>query len=89
VKKVNPRHKPATQADVNKAKKDATNEAIRITLALVLTCLRDKEGWGKVRIKRLWDEIESLSDSIRMRYVSLDDLLKVLEEDGYELRLKL
>lgn len=89
MKKVNPRHKPATQADVNKAKNAATNEAIRITLAIILTCLRDKEGWGKVRIKRLWDEVENLSDSIRKGYVSLNDLLQVLEEDGYELRLKL
>lgn len=86
-KKVNPRHKPATQADVNKAKKEAQNYAIRITMAVIFTCLRDKEGWGKVRLKRLWDEVESLSDSIRQGYVSLNDLLKVLEEDGYELRL--
>ena len=35
-KKVNPRKRPANGADVEKAKKDATNEAIKRILYLVL-----------------------------------------------------
>lgn len=86
MKKVNPRRKPATQADVNKAKKESTNFAIKVTLAIVFTCLLDKEGWDKADIKRLWDNVNYLSDSIRKGYVSVNDILMVLEEEGYEVR---
>lgn len=85
-KKVNPRKIPATQADVHKAKKEAENEAIRIAWAIMFTCLRDKEGWGMVRLRRLWGEIENLSDSIVKGYVTITDLMTVLEEDGIMLK---
>lgn len=87
MKKVNPRHKPATQADVNKAKNKAKNEAIEVTLGIVLTVLRDKEGYGKEDLQRFWKEVQYLSDSILKGYVSINDLIDVLKEDGYELRL--
>ena len=86
MKKINPQRRPATQADVKKAKKQARDQAIRIAWAIMFTCLRDKEGWGKKRLRRLWNEVEDLSDSIGKGYVSIADLLKVLEDDGYELR---
>ena len=84
-KKVNPRRRPATQADVNRAKKEAQDQAVKIAWAIMFTCLRDKEGWGKIRLKRLWGEIENLSDSIAKGYVSIKDLFAVLGEDGIEL----
>ena len=34
-----------------------------------------------VRLKRLWDEVEDLSDSIEKGYVSVRDLLVTLEEE--------
>lgn len=83
-KKVNPRRRPATQADVNKAKKAAQEQAVEIAWAIMFTCLRDKEGWGKVRLKRLWGHINNLSDSISQGYVSIKDLMTVLGEDGIE-----
>lgn len=86
-KKVNPRHRPATQADVNKAKKTAKNEAIEVTLGIVLTVLRDKKGYEKDELRSFWNDVQYLSDSILKGYVSIHDLLGVLKEDGYELRL--
>lgn len=85
--KVNPRRRPATQADVNKARKEGQMFGAKLALALFFSCLRDKEGWGKVRIDRLWKEIDALADSFLKGYVSLDDLLKVLDENGYRLNL--
>ena len=85
-KKVNPRKRPATHADIQKAKKDATIEAISIAWAILFTALHDKEGWGKVRLQRLWKEIEELSDSIAKGYVSVTDLKHTLKEEmGVEL----
>lgn len=85
-KKVNPRRIPATHADIQKAKKDATSEAISFAWAIMFTCLHDKEGWGGVRLQRLWKEIEDLSDSISKGYVSVADLKHTLKEEmGVEL----
>lgn len=85
-KKVNPRRKPATQADILKAKKDATSEAISFAWAILFTVLHDKEGWGKVRLQRLWAEVGELSDSIAKGYVSVTDLKHTLKEEmGVEL----
>lgn len=85
-KKVNPRKRPATHADVQKAKKDATSDAISFAWAIMFTCLHDKEGWGRVRLQRLWKEVEDLSDSIAKGYVSVADLKYTLKEEmGVEL----
>lgn len=80
-KRVNPRRRPATLADVEKAKKQAQSEAVKYAWAIMFSVLRDKEGWGIVRLKRLWDEVEDLSDSIEKGYVSVRDLLDTLEEE--------
>lgn len=41
-KKVNPNKRPATQADIRKAKREATSEAINFAWAIMFTVLRDK-----------------------------------------------
>lgn len=80
-KKTPPRRRPATLADVEKAKKQAQSEAVKYAWAIMFSVMRDKEGWGIVRLKRLWDEVEDLSDSIGKGYVSVQDLLETLEEE--------
>lgn len=80
-KRVNPRRRPATLADVEKAKQQAQSEAVKYAWAIMFSVMRDKEGWGVVRLKRLWDEVEDLSDSIEKGYVSVRDLLDTLEEE--------
>lgn len=46
-KKINPKRKPATQADIIKAKKDAQNKAIDYAWAIFFTVMVDKEGYGR------------------------------------------
>lgn len=79
--KVNPRRKPVNQADISKAKMAATTNAIRASWVIMFTCLGDKWGWGKKRLKRLWDDVEQLSDSVIKGYVSIDDLTRALKEE--------
>lgn len=81
-KRVNPRRRPATQADVAKAKRDAQTEAVCMAWAIIFTALRDKDGWGKTRLRRLWDEVEYLSESINAGYVDVRDLIKTLEDEA-------
>lgn len=84
-KRVNPRRKPATQADVEKAKRQAQTHAINMVGAVFFTALRDKERFGYTRLRRVWDEVNYISDSIDKGYVKLDDLVNELAEYGITL----
>lgn len=79
-KRVNPRRRPATLADVNKAKKEAMDIAITFAWAILFTALRDKEGFGYIRLRRVWDEVNYISDSIDKGYIDVDDLVNELKE---------
>lgn len=81
-KKMNPKRKPASYADVLKAKKDAQEKAIAYTWAIFFTVMRDKEGYGKQRLQRLWQEVNELSDSISKGYVNVHDLMKTLASEA-------
>ncbi len=85
-KKVNPNRVPASYADLDKAKKKARDEAIEYVWAIFMTVMRDKEGYGKGRLNRLWGHVNDLSDSISAGYVSINDLKQtILEEAGIRL----
>lgn len=81
-KKVNPRHRPVSQADVEKAKKAAQKQAVDIVWAIFFTVMRDKEGYGAKRLKRVWHAVNELSDGISQGYVSVKDLMRTLEEEA-------
>lgn len=54
--------------------------AITSAWAILFTALRDKEGFGYVRLKRVWDEVNYISDSIGKGYINIDDLVNELKE---------
>ena len=80
-KKVNPRKRPATGADVEKAKKDATNEAIKRVLYLVLYILIEKHDAPYDDIQQLAQEINYYADSITNGYVSWKDIERVVVDE--------
>lgn len=84
-KRVNPHRRPATLADVQKAKKAAQNEAVTTAWAIMFSVLRDKEGYDYDRLRRIWDETNYLADSIARKYVKIDDLIEELWENGIAL----
>ena len=84
MKKTNPRKRPATQADVEKNKKQATDEAVSLSMTIFLTVLKDKNGFSNEELQDTWDNVENLSESIRDGYVSVYDLRTVLKEE-YEI----
>ena len=81
MKKVNNRKIPVSMADLERAKKSATDEAISLAIALFLTVLVDKFGYDADKLKTVWDEINSLSQGVSKGYVNLQDLRRVLIDE--------
>ena len=79
--KVNPRRRPATMADVNRAVEQATNDALTASAAIFLTVLCDKKGADAEIIQRVWQEMQELSQSIIDGYVSVSDLRDTLRKE--------
>ena len=79
--KVNPRRRPATMADVNRAVEQATNDALAASAAIFLTVLCDKESADAEIIQRVWQEMQELSHSIIDGYVSVADLKDTLRKE--------
>ena len=79
--KVNPRRRPATMADVNRAVAQATNDALTDSAAIFLTVLCDKENADAEIIQRVWQEMQELSQSIIDGYVSVADLKDTLRKE--------
>ena len=79
--KVNPRRRPATMADVNRAVEQATNDALTASAAIFLTVLCDKESADAEIIQRVWQEMQELSQSIIDGYVSVADLKDTLRKE--------
>lgn len=68
-------------ADVQKAKVEARNEAVSYAMTILFTVLLDKEGHSQEDLRRIWDEVNALSDGIVKGYVSLNDLRNVLRKE--------
>lgn len=87
-KRVNPNKRPATIADVNKAKRKALDEALEVAWSIFFTVLCDKEGYSLEDLKRIWKECEDLSDGIAQGYCTVKDLRSILcEEMGVNLNI--
>lgn len=79
--KTNPRRRPATQADVTKAR----NEGIRIACKVTLFVLRNYFGFGKTRLVRFWDHFESMCEEIGRGELKVKDIDQaLLDEYGIE-----
>lgn len=80
--KINPNKRPVTEADLRKAKREATSEAVNYAWAIMFSVLRDKFGYGPVRLQRMWNEVNNLSESITKGYVKVKDLMQTLDQEA-------
>jgi hypothetical protein len=80
-KKVNPRRRPATEADVKRAKASASDEAVKLAIAIFLTVLCDDFNFDKDQLKLAWERMDKLSEEIKEHRVSAWDLVEVLREE--------
>lgn len=77
----NPQKRPATFADVCRAKQKGRDEAINLVWSIFFTVLCDKEGYELEDLRRIWKEVEDLSDSIAKGYCTVRDLRSILREE--------
>jgi len=64
-KRVNPNKRPATQADVNRAKNEATSEAIKRVCYLMLYILIEKHNAPYEDIQQLAEEVTTTPTASR------------------------
>ena len=84
-KKVNPRNRPATEADVDRARVEATSFTFTLVETVFLTTLLDKYN-GSEHIIDVWKDASKLLDEILEGRVSLGNLIRVLRDEyGIEL----
>jgi len=77
-KRTNPKRKPATQADVKKAESEASDQAMRRVIYLMLYVLIDKHSAPFEDIQQLAQEVNYYADSITKGYVSWKDIERVV-----------
>lgn len=78
-RKTNPRRVPISSSDAASMVK---RKAIVQAWAIMFTALLDKEGYDAEGLKRVWDAVEDLSDSISKGYVRVDDLIQALKDEA-------
>lgn len=83
-KKINPRRKPLSEADVVKIQ----DNAIHLAFAIFLTVLKDKFSFSNDDVIRAWKEADKLSEEVlRDGLVKLKDLVDMLR-DEYKIDLR-
>ena len=84
MKKVNPRKRPASQADVRRAWENGVNDGVTNAMSIILTVLVDKFD-GAPYIRCVWREVQKLSEEVGEHRVNVTDLRRVLlDEYGIE-----
>ena len=77
--------KKLTDKDIKVMEENVKKESIDFTImnyvACVALCLHDKLGFGHDRACRFLQDVDNLFDSINKGYLSLDDVLKTIEEE--------
>ena len=81
-KKVNPRNRPVSQADLIKAEE----RACHLAMAIFLTVMKDDFGFDNDAIVLAWNRWDKLPEEIKEGRVKLKDLTDVLAEE-YDINL--
>jgi len=79
--RVNPRRRPVTQADINRAQKKAEARCLDLAIAIILSALLDKGFLDAEQMPEAWAAINDMSDSIVKGYVKYEDLRQTLAEE--------
>jgi hypothetical protein len=86
-KKINPRRRPATHADIERAKDRAAVDLSLTLQAMVFTVLGDKKGFDNDDMWDVWKGVQDLAEAINEGRVTAADLMRVLlEERGIDIR---
>lgn len=72
---------PMTVKEIEKVKRNATADAIKVTNLFPLWVLRTKFGFGEKRLRKFMVEYADLLDSYNRDYVSLPDITQQLDKE--------
>lgn len=73
----------AVQIATERAVERVVEEAYRRHWAITMRVLRDRFGWGKERMRRLWDQSLDYLRDMDSGLITAEEMLRVLErEDG-------
>lgn len=84
--KPNPRNRPRTQADVDRAFLKGQDQGIKLAIVIFLSVILDKFN-GEDYIKEIWEYCNKLSEEIAEGRVNLRELMDVMQ-DEYNVDLK-
>ena len=76
-KKINPRRRPISEADVGKIQ----DRAIHLAFAIFLTVLFDYHGFSGDQIVEVWHQADKLSKEVTEGRINIHDLVGVLREE--------
>lgn len=86
-KKVNPRKRPCSVADLNRAKDKATREAVHLAMAIFLMVLKDDFDFTLEQVQHAWDRLDKLSEEVAEHRINARDLIDTLRDEyGIDLR---
>lgn len=80
MKRMNGSAQRATLANLKRAQRLATEDGLRASLICGFTVLSE-QGWGKVRLQRLKQQVAFQFECLREAYVSFADLRKMLQDE--------
>lgn len=81
MKKINPRKKPLSQADYNRAKKKAEDTALNVALAIILSALLDGKFLTPEQMRPAWEYVNYKADSVARGYANANDMIQALEDE--------
>lgn len=83
-KRVNPRRRPVSEADTQKARL----QGAEFMFTVIVHVCKDKLAIPDEVLQRLGPEIDYFCDSIRRGYVSYDELKEAQRDEGYSVSLR-
>ena len=87
-KKINPKRRPATFADVERGVRQGIDTGVNKAIKMCLYILMDKHNAPREDVQQLAEEIAWLAQHLNERTISWGDVDKVLKENGVEVRIK-
>ena len=87
-KKINPKRRPATFADVERGVKQGIDTGVNKAIKMCLYILMDKHNAPREDVQQLAEEIAWLAQHLNERKISWGDVDNVLKENGVEVRIR-
>ena len=70
------------ESELRKLRDNHRQEGILFVTVIFLSVMRDKFGYGRKRLGRIYKAMEEMSEAISEGYVKLTDLQKALEDEA-------